>query len=356
MLPGLILIRSLALSPLQGTPGLGEEDVVQARLVELEVRDLDIRLVEGADDVGELLAALLEPNRRPLGRPGDQFAEGTEQLDGAVAVGVVGRYDLDRGAADLRLEGVGGALGDELALIDDSEVVGELIGLLEVLGGEEDRHALVAGEVGDLVPEGGAALDVEARGRFVQEEDPRPVQKRQRQVESALHASRVVADLAVGRIGEADTLDQLVAAPGSVGLRHSVEGALEPHVVPGGQIGVERCFLKGCADRVTDGGAVLDDVVTGHPRRSGGGREEGGQHVDRGRLAGAVRAEEAVDLTRPDLEVDSVDGAHAALELADEAAHLDPVGFCRHSVAARHPDSPSGRIALQRSTAVYKNG
>ena len=42
-----------------------------------------------------------------------------------------------------------------------------------------------------------------------------------------------------------------------------------------------------------------------------------------GRLAGAVRPEEAVDLARPDLEVEPVDGADAALELAHELADLD---------------------------------
>jgi hypothetical protein len=40
------------------------------------------------------------------------------------------------------------------------------------------------------------------------------------------------------------------------------------------------------------------------------------------RLAGAVRAEEAVDLARRDLEVDAVDRARALLELADEALDL----------------------------------
>ena len=114
-----------------------------------------------------------EPNRGALRGPGDELAEGAEQLDGAVTVRVIGGDDLDGGAPDLSLEGVRRALGDDLALIDDPEVVGELVGLLEVLGGEEERHAVVAGEMCDLVPEGGAALDVEAGGRLVEEEDTR---------------------------------------------------------------------------------------------------------------------------------------------------------------------------------------
>ena len=151
-------------------------------------------------------------------------------------------------------------------MVDDPEVVGELVGLLEVLGGEEDGHPLVAGEMRDLVPEGGAALDVEAGGRLVEEEDTGPVQQREGQVEPPLHAARVAADLAVGRIGEADALDQLVPAPGPVGLGHPVERALEAHVIAGREVRVEGRLLQRGADRVPDGGALLDDVVAGDPR------------------------------------------------------------------------------------------
>ena len=259
-------------------------------------------LVERADDVGELLAAVrVEPDRGALRGAGNQLTEGPKQLDGAVAVCVVGGHHLDGRAADLGLEGVRCPGGDDLAVVDDPEVVGELVGLLEVLGGEEDGHPLVAGEMGDLVPERGPALDVEAGGRLVEEEDPRAVQQREGEVEPALHPAGVAADLPVGRVREADPLDQLVAALGALGLRHAVERALQAHVLAGGQVRVERGLLEGGADRVANGGALLDDVEAGDAGAPRGGREEGGEHVDRGRLAGAVRAEEAVDLTGPHL-------------------------------------------------------
>ena len=41
------------------------------------------------------------------------------------------------------------------------------------------------------------------------------------------------------------------------------------------------------------------------------------------RLAGAVRAEEAVDLAGGDVQVDAVDGARALLELPDQPPGLD---------------------------------
>ena len=88
---------------------------------------------------------------------------------------------------------------------------------------------------------------------------------------------------------------------------------------------VERRLLQGHADRIADGRPVAHDVVTRHPGGAGGGREQRGEHVDGGRLAGAVGPQEAVDLAGLDLEVDAVDRPWALLEFTNEALHLDPV-------------------------------
>ena len=57
------------------------------------------------------------------------------------------------------------------------------------------------------------------------------VHEREREVEPALHAARVAADLAVGGVGEPDALDQLVAARAALGLRQALERGLQAHVV-----------------------------------------------------------------------------------------------------------------------------
>src|SRR5438067_905814 len=76
---------------------------------------------------------------------------------------------------------------------------------------------------------------------------------------------------------------------------------------------------------------VVRKTVTPSSRARGarGGREQGGEHVDRGGLAGAVRSQEPVDLARRDLQVDPVHGAGPLLELPDEALDLDALGL-RH--------------------------
>jgi hypothetical protein len=52
------------------------------------------------------------------------------------------------------------------------------------------------------------------------------VHERQRQVQPALHAAGVAADLAVGRVGQPDALEQLDGARAALGLRQPVQPAL----------------------------------------------------------------------------------------------------------------------------------
>jgi hypothetical protein len=77
--------------------------------------------------------------------------------------------DLDALTADLRLELVGGALGDRPAMVDDHDPVREPIGFLEVLGGEQQRGAL-GHQIGDHVPHLGSAAWVEPGRRLVEEQ------------------------------------------------------------------------------------------------------------------------------------------------------------------------------------------
>ena len=145
------LARALELAP-----GLGEEDVVEGGRVQLQVGQVDALGVELADDRLEAVMAGREPDRDGLPAGVELPAPGAEaahHLDQPRAVGRIGRGRLDRGLADLGLERGGGALGDDLAAVDDPDAIGEAVGLLEVLGGEEDGHALVVREPLDLLPE-----------------------------------------------------------------------------------------------------------------------------------------------------------------------------------------------------------
>ena len=75
--------------------------------------------------------------------------------------------------ADRRLElGSGVSRASDAAVVDDGDPVAELVGLLHVVGGEQDRLA-VGVELAEDLPQGDAALRVEPGGRLVEEQDRR---------------------------------------------------------------------------------------------------------------------------------------------------------------------------------------
>ena len=77
----------------------------------------------------------------------------------------------------------------------------ELVGLLQVLGGQQDRHP-VAGELGDDLPTGSAGSGVEAGGRLVEEDHRRRADQAESEVEPASHAAGVASDPSARRVGE----------------------------------------------------------------------------------------------------------------------------------------------------------
>jgi len=151
------------------------------------------------------------------------------------------------------------------------------------------------------------------------------VHERQRQVEPALHAARVAADLAVARVGQADALQELDRARRAIGLRQSVQPALELEVLAAGEEVVQCRLLQRGADPPAHLRALGGHVEAGDGGASRGRREQRREHVDRRGLACAVGTQEPVDLAGLDLELDAVDRADAAFELPDEATDSDSV-------------------------------
>jgi hypothetical protein len=159
----------------------------------------------------------------------------------------------------------------------------------------------------------------------------------EREVEPPLHPTGVGADLAVGRGGEPDALEQLLGAAPALVARDPVQGHLEAQVLAPGQERVERRLLERRPDRRAHLRPLLHDVEAGDARAPRRRREQRRQHVHGGRLAGAVRAEEAVDLAGRDRQVDPVDRADPALELANQPFRLDPVVHALNLPAAAEP-------------------
>ena len=100
--------------------------------------------------------------------------DGPQPCGGALGGGGVGDADLHDGGAQARLELDGGALGDDPAVVDHHDGVGEAVGFLEVLGGQKHGGA-VGDELADEGPQVAAAAQVQAGGRLIQEQHRGPV-------------------------------------------------------------------------------------------------------------------------------------------------------------------------------------
>ena len=122
--------------------------------------------------------------------------------------------------------------------------------------------------------------------------------ERQCQVQPPLHPAGVTTHPAVGRLGQPDALEQLGGALTPNSRRQPLKGGLEHDVLAAGEDRIERRLLERSSDDCSHLSALAGDVIAADGGVPTGGREQRRQHQDGGRLAGTVRAEEAVDLPR----------------------------------------------------------
>ncbi len=109
--------------------------------------------------------------------------------------------------------------------------------------------------------------------------------------------------------------------------------AQELEVRAAAQVGVEGGRLDEPGDPVERLHAHLR-VAPEEPDRAGGGADQAQHHSQRGRLAGAVRAEVAEDVAALDRQVDVVDRDDAPIALG-EAADLDRRGVAHPAQSPR---------------------
>jgi hypothetical protein len=206
-------------------------------------------------------------------------------------------------------------------VVDDRDPVGQLVGLVEVLRGEEHRGAVLhdcADEFPDLV----AAVRIEPRGGLVEEQQVRGEDDARGEVDPSPHAAGVGLDLAACRLGESEAVQQLFGPGLRLRAGEAEQAAEQLQVLCTGEILVDGCELPGQADAVAHRGGVANDVMAKHSRRPSVGLHQGREDADGGRLAGAVRAEHAVDGAGGYGELESIDGAGLAVGL-HESRHLD---------------------------------
>src|SRR4029077_19533955 len=104
----------------------------------------------------------------------------------------------------------------------------------------------------------------------------------------------------------------------------AVEKALQAEQLAPGLLGVERRLLKCCPDVQPHPAGVGCHVMACDDGASSSGRQQRAEHPHGCGLAGAVWAQEAVDLASRDPQVQMVDGADVA-EMPDQPLGSDCV-------------------------------
>lgn len=280
------------------------------------------------DDGGQLLVAEDRHVQQPLVRnglrPGDAVEPGLpDRLRHRGELSRVRGPDVQGAAADLGLQLVDPAPGDDLPPVDDRQLLGELLGLLHILRGQQDGGAL-----GDhplhLVPDLVTGPGVEPRRRLVQIQHGRAADHRGGQVEAAAHPAGVLHGRPLGGLGEREPLQQLVGAGPGLLAGQIEQPPDHVEVLPAGELLVDRGVLPGEADDAAQLAGLLHHVVARDDRVPGVGGDQGGQAAYEGGLAGAVGAEHTEDGALAHIEVHAVQSFGLAVVL-DQPPHLDGV-------------------------------
>ena len=284
-------------------------------------------------------------------------------LDGAPHVGAVevdvleggelggrGRRALQGGAdggAGAVAQGIEGAGLHHQAVADDGDAVRECLGLGEDVAGEEHAASLLL-HVADLLLEDHLHEGVEAGGGLVQDEQLDVRGQRRHQRHLLLVALRVLA-AALGGV-QLEPLDQ-VGAPGLV--QATAEVAEEVDGLAAGESRPEAHLARHVGEAAVEGDDVAPRVPAEHLHVAGVRAQQAEQHPDRGGLAGAVRAEEAVHLTAFHLQVQAVEGGEPPVRL-DQSLHADDRFHGRKStpVPAVARASRAVRVPARRPTAA----
>ena len=171
--------------------------------------------------------------------------------------------------ADRRLELAAGALGDDPAVVDDRDAVGQLVGLVEVLRGQQHRRAVGRPAPGRC-PRPGCGCAGRGRWSARRGRAGRGVttmlaamSSRRRMPPEYFFTCRSAAS------ARPNALEQLVG-PARAAARRGVaeQPAEQDQVLRAGQVLVDRGELPGEADPAADRVGLAHDVVAEHPRRA----------------------------------------------------------------------------------------
>ena len=139
------------------------------------------------------------------------------------------------------------------------------------------------------------ARRVEPGCGLVEQQEPRAADQRPGDAEALAHAVGVAADAILRPVGEIDGVERRVDLRARVA---AVQRRDELEVLAAGEVGVEARRLDEPRDAIECAHAVDHRIPAEEPRAARARPDQPEQHAKRRGLAGAVRAEVAVDVAR----------------------------------------------------------
>ena len=297
----------------------------------LSACDLETHIVDG----GEVAEPLGEANgayRRcaVAGRP-------RRDLDGAMLGALFFGQEFDEGGVEAfrsraLLQLVRGAGGDDLAVVHGDQPV-EAFGLFHIGGRDHDAHARPAlPDALDQFPELPARQRVDAGGRLVEDQEIRIVDQRAAQTELLLHAAGELARGPAGKGRHAGRVQQFDDPPLALGRGLAEQLAEEIEVLrhAEGRIEVLAEALRHVGDAVVAGGSMRLHRHVAAQRLDVAllNLAHAGDQAEQGRLADAVRSDQADHAFGGDLQ-----------------AHVIQRGAV--AVALRNPFDPGYRLGIR---------
>lgn len=284
--------------------GQGKENVVEIGGVDGDLLGLDRGFGEPIQQVAQRFRAAVagdaQGQRAVVAGGAGQAARRRIQFLGLCEA------KLDVAAGHQALEVVGCAFGDDAPLVEYRDPVGQMIGFLEVLGGEEDRHTLGC-QLPHDVPHGAPAARIQSGGRLVEEDYLRFGDQRHRQIQLPAHTAGVGRRPLTRGLHQIEPLQQFGHHPLARIPAQPMQSRHQPQVLLPRQQVVHRRELPGHPDRRPDGLTLGGEVVAGDPSGPPVGLRQRGQYVHGRRLPGPVRAEQRKDRPGLDGQIDPVE-------------------------------------------------
>ncbi|OJF83257.1 hypothetical protein NS14008_34290 [Nocardia seriolae] len=231
---------------------------------------------------------------------------------------------------------IGGTVGDDAPAREDQDAVRQLLGLVQIVGGEQDGGVVVVGQAVHQIVEFAACLRIEARGRLVQEQQFGTADNADGHVQAPALTAGQRHHLGVGVLGEPDRGDEFVGVPrpldGRGGVRR-VEHAQVVEQFADPPLAVVAPGLQHHAQPRPPRLVPVRGVGAQHLDPSGRAHAEALEDLDGGGLARAVRAEQGDHLAAMRLEGDVLQ------DIAGAVAHAQVLDVQHDAFVHRH-DSP----------------